>query len=133
MQINLSAVFLCGVASMIIGYLWYSKMLFGEAWMKLSGIRLSELDKDRIWKNYVFIFASSLVMAYVLAMLIKLMNTYSVLEGLKLGFWLWLGFVAAISFTNDLFNRVPMKLFLIKAGQHLASILVSSIILVWMG
>lgn len=31
--VNYVAILVAVIASMILGYLWYSKMLFGKAWM----------------------------------------------------------------------------------------------------
>lgn len=133
MSVNFLAILLCGVASMVIGYFWYSKMLFAEQWMKLSGLKMSDMKGDGVWKNYLVTFGCALLMAYVLALTLKFTGTIGAAESLKMAFWLWLGFVAATSLTNDLFNQVPFKLFLIKSGHHLANMLVASLILAWLG
>jgi Protein of unknown function (DUF1761) len=52
------------------------------------------------------------------------------MRGLKIGFGVWLGFVATVQFTNALFGKKPMKLFMIDTGYQLVCYIAMSIILV---
>ena len=47
---NWLAIILAAVATMIVGALWYSPILFGKLWMKLSGMGG---DKDAEMKKKV--------------------------------------------------------------------------------
>ena len=56
MEINLLAVLVCGIASMIVGSLWHSKFLFGDAFIKASGMdigmtpeKMAEIQK-KMWQ-----------------------------------------------------------------------------------
>lgn len=131
-DVNLMAVLVCGVASMIIGYLWYSKMLFGKTWMKLSGV--SETDMKKANSNmpvlYGTMFIASLVMAYVLAHFAKYAGALTLTDGVVAGFWAWLGFVATTMLTNVLYEGKPVKLYLINTGYQLVTLVVMGMILV---
>ena len=97
---------------MIIGFLWYSKMLFGATWMKLSGI--SEANMKKANSNmpilYGTMFVASLVMAYVLAHFAKYAGAATLTDGAVAGFWAWLGFVATTMLSSSLFESKPIKL-----------------------
>jgi hypothetical protein len=49
--------------------------------------------------------------------------------GMKVGFAMWLGFVATVQLTDTLFGRKPFKLFLINTGYQLTCYLVMGAIL----
>ncbi len=133
-DVNFVAVLLCGVASMVIGFLWYSKMLFGATWMKLSGI--SEADMKKANSNmpvmYGTMFVASLVMAYVLAHFAKYAGAATLMDGVVAGFWAWLGFVATTMLSGSLFESKPIKLYFINTGYQLVTLVVMGAILVSM-
>ena len=37
-QVNLLAVLLCGVSSLVLGAIWYSPLLFAKAWQRGAGV-----------------------------------------------------------------------------------------------
>lgn len=131
-DVNLMAVLVCGIASMVIGFVWYSKALFGNTWMKLSGV--SEADMKKANSNmpmlYGTMFIASLVMAYVLAHFAKYAGALTLTDGMVAGFWAWLGFVATTMLTNVLYEGKPVKLYLINAGYQLVTLVVMGMILV---
>ncbi len=131
-SVNLMAVLLCGVASMVIGFVWYSKALFGSTWMKLSGISEAQMKKanSNMVMLYGTMFIASLVMAYVLAHFAKYAGAMSLTDGVVAGFWAWLGFVATTMLTNVLYEGKPVKLYLINSGYQLVTLVVMGIILV---
>jgi hypothetical protein len=47
MEINYLAVLVAALVSMVIGGLWYSPLLFGNIWMKLSGITQKDVEKAK--------------------------------------------------------------------------------------
>lgn len=132
--VHYSAVLIAALSSMVVGFLWYSPLLFAKPWMKLSG--LDEKSMNAAKKNmpmmYTASFLMSLVMAYVTAILINSLLVSTLQEGLMLAFLVWLGFVATTMVTGVLFQRVPWKLFFINSGYQLVSMLVvSAILTIW--
>ena len=56
-DLNYWAVLVSAVASMTIGALWYSPILFGKIWMNLMKIDLKSMDKmeDKGWENIILL------------------------------------------------------------------------------
>ena len=131
--INYLAVVVAALVSMVVGFVWYS-FLFGKAWMKAVNITQKGLASGRKEANkyYLIMAVASLVSAYVLAHFADYVGASTVGEGLALGFWVWLGFVAATSLGDYLFSGRPKNLYLINNGSLLVSMLAMAVILaIW--
>lgn len=129
------AVLLAGVASMVVGFLWYSPSLFGKQWMKLSGHTEKSLQeaKAEMNKTYTISFVASLLMAYVLSHVMTLSMNFFHYDALSTGlisaFWMWLGFVAPVQLTDVLFGSKSSKLYAINTGYQLAALLAMGAVL----
>ena len=123
--VNYIALLVAGIASMVIGYLWYGP-LFGKAWMKLSGISSADMEKGKkeMPKTYGIMYVSSLVMAYVLAVFISYAGAKDLVSGAMVGFWAGIGFVATVGLSMVLFDKKPFNLYLINVGYHVATLMV---------
>lgn len=132
--INFLAVFAAAIASMVLGFLWYSPILFAGPWMRLMGVdpndkaKLAEMQKGA-GKLYGISFVASLVSAIVLAKIIDITTVDTILYGMKVGFAVWLGFVATVQLTGALFSKQPFKLFMINTGYQLVCYLAMGAIL----
>lgn len=125
----MAAVLVSGVASMGIGFVWYSKAVFGNQWIKLTGMSGEKMDNSQIMKVYGIMFLTSLIMAYILAMFIHYAGAYSLVNGAKTGLWAWIGFVVPATLANQLFSKKPLELYCIEVGHHLVNLLVIGAIL----
>jgi hypothetical protein len=135
--VNLWAVLVAAVATMVVGFLWYSPFLFARPWMLAMGYdpdnkaKLDEMRKSA-GKSYALSFVASLVAAFVLGKIIDVATADSALYGMKIGFAVWLGFVTTVQLTAKLFGNQPTKLYLINTGYQLVCYLVMGAILaVW--
>jgi hypothetical protein len=132
--VNPMAVAVSAVATMVIGFLWYSPLLFAGPWMRLMGhdpkdkAKLAEMQKSA-GKLYAMTFVATIVSAIVLAKIIDLTSVNTVFYGMKVGFAVWLGLVATVQLTGALFGKQPTKLFLINTGYQLACYLTMGAIL----
>ncbi len=136
--INYWAVLVCGVASMVIGSLWFGP-LFGKMWQKLMGwenvdpAKKAEMMKG-IQKSYILAFVGALVMAYVLAHSIALAQDFYKSSDLSTVFsgaiWNWLGFMVPVILSSVLWEGKSWKMFLLNAGYYLIQLLVFALILV---
>jgi len=131
MPVNYLSVLLAGVASMVLGFLWYG-LLFGKTWIKL--MKFSEKDikegkKKGMAKLYVVNFISSLVTAFILALLIALTNAVTVSNSMFLALMLWLGFIATTTLGSVLWEGKNIKLYLINNSYNLISLIIMSLIL----
>jgi hypothetical protein len=137
MGVNLLAVLVAAIAAMVVGFLWYSPFLFAKPWMVLMGYDpndkagLEQMRKSA-GKSYGISFLASLLSAFVLGKIIVITTVDSALYGMKIGFAIWLGFVATVQLTEVLFAKKPAKLFLINTGYQMVCYLVMGAILaVW--
>jgi Protein of unknown function (DUF1761) len=80
-------------------------------------------------KLYGLSFVASVVSAIVLAKIIDITSINTILYGMKVGFAVWLGFVATVQLTGALFSKQPAMLFLINTGYQLVCYLAMGAIL----
>lgn len=123
-QIDLLSVFIAAVLYMMINFFWYSKWLFGKTWMKCSGVTEREMKQNR--GAFFWGFLIALVLAYFIAFFEAALKVTTAIDGVFVGFCLWLGFVATTQFSSYVWCRKPLKLFLINTGAKLLSILAMS-------
>jgi len=135
-DVNYLAVFLAALSSMVVGSLWYMPGVFGNAWMRMTGVTM---DKNKgmsaganVWM-YGSVFVASLVTAYVLAHVTFLSHRFfghSLLQdALSTAFWLWLGITAARMYVHDTFEGRRKKLTLLNAAHELVTVLVMAVII----
>jgi hypothetical protein len=122
--VNLWAVLVCSVATMVVGFVWYSPMLFANPWMVLMGYdpndkaKIAEMQKAA-GPSYMMSMVASVLSAFVLGKIIAVSGETTAIDGLKIGLVVWLGFVTTVQFTNALFSRQRNKLYLINTGYQL--------------
>ena len=115
-EVNLLAVLLCGIASMMLGALWYSPALFARAWQSGVGLTDDQIGNANMALIYGTAFALSLLAAYVFGMFL----------GPDMGLWPSVGagaaagifWVAASFGISYLFERRSLRLWLINGGYH---------------
>ena len=127
--VNYVAIIVAAIANMVVGYLWYSKMLFGKAWMKLMG-KKDMGKKDSMLMMMGAGYVSSVVMAYVLAIFIQLNGAATPLAGAMTAFWAWLGFVATVTLGSVLWEGKSIQLWVLNAAHHLVGMAVMGAVLV---
>ena len=138
-HVNLLAVLLAAISSMVVGSIWYSPVGFYKQWTSLAGIKHdpSSVGKNKMAVMYGTVFIASLVTAYVLAHVVYLSNVFfndSFLhDALTTAFWLWLGFTATRIYVHDTFEARRKKLTLLTTGHELVTLLVMSLIIGLMG
>jgi Protein of unknown function (DUF1761) len=124
MGVNVWAVLVSGLATMVVGFVWYSLLLFARPWMVLMGhdpddkAKIAELQKSA-GPSYMLSLVASLVSAAVLGKIIAVATINTPLYGMKVGLAVWLGFVTTVQLTNSLFSRQPAKLYAINTGYQL--------------
>ena len=133
-EVNYLVILVSAIISFIIGALWYS-LLFGKSWTKLMGFSAKDIEKTKkksMVKTYFMGFIAQSIMAYVLANFVIYADAKTFLEGIQVGFFIWLGFVATISLGMILWEKKSIKLYLINTGYWLISLIIQSMILsVW--
>lgn len=135
--IRIGPVIVAALASMVIGFLWYSPLLFARPWMRAMGYdpddkaKLAEMQKG-VGLMYGGALLASLASAFVLAKIVEMTTVNAAFYGMKVGFAIWLGFVTTVQFTAFLFERKPFLLYAINTGYQLACYLaMGAILAVW--
>jgi hypothetical protein len=67
MEINWLVTGLAALIPMLIGMLWYSKMLFGTTWMRINRFR----EEDMKGANMAIIFGFTLLFSFMIAMVMN--------------------------------------------------------------
>jgi len=137
MSVNMLAVLVAGVATMVLGFVWYSPILFAKPWMREMGYDPNDKEKMKEMQKgagmtYGLSFVASLLSAFVLAKVLGLRPLEGALYGIKIGVAVWAGFVATVQLTSALFTKNSAKLFFINTGYQLVCYVAMGVILaVW--
>ena len=135
MTINYLAVLVCGIAAMVIGFVWYGP-LFGKTWMRIMGADSMTPEqkaamKSSMWGMYVIQFILSLITAGVLAFHIA--NWSGPQSALVIAICSWFGFVMTTTAGGALWSGKPKSvawsMFFISAGAQLVTFIVFGLIL----
>jgi len=125
--INLWAVLLAGIVRTVIGLLWFMPKLFGNSWVELTG---KEMRPANRWIPAGLI--GHQVMAFVLAVIVNLANVTNVVGGMVVGISVCLGFMATLEIGELIWEKIPLKLFLIRVGNQLVGLSSAGVILaIW--
>ncbi|PRP91695.1 DUF1761 domain-containing protein [Enhygromyxa salina] len=113
-QINYLAVGAAALSSFLIGGLWYSPILFANAWMREAGLSEDELRKG-VGRTFAISFLISVVIALNLAFFLG--TEVTLVTGMTYGALtsVWVGGSMAITYA---FERRSLVLTLIDAGYH---------------
>ena len=135
---NYLSVFVLAVLSFILGWFWYSPVLFGNAWMKLMKISKKQMEKGqkdmmkKMWKVMLGGFFVTLVLVFMLDLFLNFLNVVTFSQGMLLGLLLWAGFLATTMFNTVLYEGRPFKMYLINAGHYLVVlVLAGGLLAVW--
>lgn len=134
-EINYIAVVLATISSMIVGSIWYTPKVFGNYWMKLSGITPSGNARDAVRPIIVTVIVS-FITAWVLAgatfISFEFYGGSFLVNALITAAILWAGFTAARFVTHDQFDGRPWQLTLLNSVHELVTVLIMALIIgVW--
>ncbi len=128
LDINYLAVLAAAIAAFIVSSVWY--IVFGLASPRSDDTSTDAPDdmKMPLWKMLAE-FGRSLIVAFVLARFIVLLDVSGWLDALQLSTWVWLGFPTIILLGSVLWENVPWKTAVTHIGDWLVKLLVMALIL----
>lgn len=126
--VNWLAVIVATVAGIIVGFVWYAPQVFGRRWARASGIELPQPGQVRP-SVYVGAVVTTLVTAYVLAVLSSGLGAATPVDGAIVGLLVWLGFVATWLASGVLFERRSWEWWAIDAAQAVVSLVIMGAII----
>lgn len=127
-HINWLAVLVAAVSSFVLGGLWYSKALFGRAWMSANNLSDADLAKSNMAKIFGLSLIFAVIMAANLAAFLAEPKT-TASWGATAGFLAGFGWVALSIATIALFERRSWKYMLINGGYMTVSFVVMGLII----
>jgi len=131
--VDIYAVSLAAAASLVLGYAWYSDFLFKRYWLKSMGRTPAQFTRDRKKMDggveFILSLLTSVVMAAILAHLMDLTDTNTVIGGLYMGLFIWMGFVVVVLGSLVLHERRHLDYFAITAGHRLIELMVMGAII----
>jgi Protein of unknown function (DUF1761) len=129
-QVNWLAVLVAGVSAFILGGVWYSPALFGNAWMKENNMTTEDVKKGNAAKIYGWSFIFSLIMAANLGMFLGAPNidfAQGIMYGALTGLWIFCG-IAIVG----LFEHKTWRYIFVNGGYMIVALtLMGAIIGVW--
>lgn len=132
-NVNIWALLVTVVASLIVSTLWYSDYVLGKQWRVYMGNLFTTQPSTRAMvKMYIGQFILTLITNFILARAIYYADASTWARGLVVSVVVWLGFVAAVEVSGVVWEKKPWKLVAINAGAYLVAFVVSGIIFaVW--
>lgn len=133
-HVNSLAVLVAAVVVFVLGWLWYSPLLFFKPWMRLRGLDpvAAMADAKMPAGKLVIEFVRCLILAYVIARFAGLLGISSWIGAAHFGLFLWIGFPVILLTGSVLWDNVPWKVAAIHSGDWLVKLLVIPIIVsVW--
>ena len=122
-DVNWLAVFGAAVAKFAIGGVWYSPPVFGPRWGALVRVT-PDAFRARMGTAMITDLAASVVVAWVLANVLKFTGAVGLIPGARVTFFLWLGFVATPLLSTTVYEGRPITLFALNAGYWLVAMLI---------
>ena len=137
-MVNYLAILAAAIVGMIVGFVWYSPMLFGNAWIRMIGKDPGDkAEMERMKKSagplYGIMFVMALVSAYVFSRLMIVFHATSAMSGIKLAGACWLAFMLPVVLGSSMFSgkdkKTAWNLAFITGGHYLVGLLITGAIL----
>lgn len=124
-QVNWVAVLVAILPSFVIGSVWYMPQVFGNCWMKASGLKQKDLQQANFVRALLITTAMNFVAVTALATLMCALNLITPIQGAVFGALVSLAFAATSRGVHNAFEYRPFGLVALK-GAHDALFLASA-------
>lgn len=114
MTLNYIAIVVCTVGAFILSSIWY--MVFGKLRAQLLGLNLKEEQRPKP-KNIILELLRTFLLAFLYAVVLSHFSTINLEQSLILGLLLWVAFPFILLSGSVLWDKVPIKLAAIHAGD----------------
>lgn len=126
-----AAILLAAGTAFGLGALWYSPLLFGDAWVRAQGYQQDQLRRlqRQAGRAYVVSFLCLVTLALVMSVLLSLAGFFTWRQGILLGFLLWLGLAATLGLLHHVYSDRSIAAWLLDTTYHLLALLIMGAIL----
>jgi hypothetical protein len=131
------AIVVAAVLSYLVGWAWYSKLLWQKPWMAARGDTGENWDaegKKEMPKLMVYGFLNTLVQCFAIAVFLTLVGVSSVVGALQVALLLCFGFVVTVKFNDLLYTSRPPHwgrnaqiMFLVDTGYQVALFVITAL------
>ena len=117
-HVSFLPVLVAAVVVFVLGWLWYSPVLFYKPWMRLRGLDpVAAMAGAKMPGGKLLVeLVRCLLLAYVIARFVALLGISSWLMAVHFGFMAWIGFPVIILTGSVLWENTPWKVAAIHAG-----------------
>lgn len=130
-NLNWLHLLVAAIAYFAIGAIWYSPVLFSNAWAKAVGLKM---DDPELKKTFPIAMIGSFLMMFITVVALGIIQqkipAVGVSGALKVGLFFGLCFSSMAIGISYIYQRKPLVLYLIDCGYHVIGCIVSSIIIV---
>ncbi len=128
-ELNFVAVLVAGVVAFVLGWLWYSPVLFLKPWMRARGMDPATMAGAGMpIRKVITELIRCLVLAFFLAHLVAEFAPKTWMSAAHYGIFLWITFPVILYWGSSLWEDHPTMASLIDAGDWFVKIV--SIVLV---
>jgi hypothetical protein len=129
-HVNYMAVLVAAIVVFVLGWLWYSPLLFYKPWMRARGLDpAAAMAGAKMPTGKLAIeLLRCIVLALIVAYLVAAVGITNWVVAAHFGLLLWIGFPVVLLTGAVIWDNVPVKVAAIHAGDWLVKLLVIPII-----
>ena len=129
-HVNYIAVLVAAIVVFVLGWLWYSPLLFYKPWMRARGMdpAVAMAGAKMPTGKLVIELVRCFVLAYIVAHFVAALGITNWLGAVHFGIFLWIGLPVILLVGSILWENTPVKVAAIHAGDWLVKLLVIPII-----
>jgi ABC-type uncharacterized transport system permease subunit len=137
--INPWAVLVAAIVAYLVGWAWYSPILWAKPWLESRGKTPDDMKGNMKGMPIAYGFINTLLMSFVIAVFLTLVGTTTLVGSLQVALLLCFGFVVTVKFNDLLYTGTPphwgkraQLTFLIDSGYQITLFLIVSAIIWYM-
>jgi hypothetical protein len=129
-EINIWAVLAATLSTMVVGFIWYARPVFGTWWMKTARVQEGGSMVYPLVATLIVSFISSIVLAGATTIVYVFYGESNfLLDAVLTALIFWAGFTAARIITHDGFENRPKLLTLLTISHELVTFLVMGLVI----
>ena len=128
-EINIWAVLVATLSTMVVGTIWYTPRVFGSWWEKAARVEAPANAVRAIVITLIVSFVSAWVLAGAAAIAQEFYGGSFLVNSLVTAIILWAGFTAARFVTHDAFENRPPALTVLNISHELVTYVVMALII----
>ena len=130
-QVNYVAVLVAAFAAFILGWAWYSPLLFSKAWRAENSLMMEKhkTQPPRMGRLLSTAFVTATIAAYAMAVLLVPLQHHSLEIGLRRGFAAGVCWLATAFGSNYTFEGKSLRHWMIDAGYYVVQFTLMGVIL----